>query len=180
MLRFFSFTVICVIAIAGCSSQPNSSAKVARGEASALVGKPAPEISLKDLDGKSFSLAALKGKPVFIDFWATWCPPCRQSVPEVMKLHDDYGPRGLEVVSISLDDGVEPVRRFVDDYGMDNVQLFAGDSSVPGDYAIRGIPMFVLIDKDGGIKRIWTGFIPSMAPEWRSEVDSLLAANAAR
>ena len=136
----------------------------------------APPIELNDMQGKLFSLTAQRGKVVFLDFWATWCPPCQRSTPEVVKLEEDYAPRGAVIVSISVDEDKSAVPRFVASHGMKNRVIIAGDSDVPQQYGVRGIPMFVLIDKGGKIAQIWTGFHPTMVPGWRSELDRLLKA----
>lgn len=82
--------------------------------ASDIGGQPAPDIKLKDLDGKEVSLADLKGKVVFVNFWATWCDPCRIEIPWLIEMQKKYGPRGFTVVGIAMDDeGKSAVAPFV-------------------------------------------------------------------
>ena len=138
------------------------------------MSQAAPDFTLNDLNGSPFTLSQTKGKVVMLDFWATWCPPCRMSIPELKKLHGEYASKGLELVSISLDDKIETVRNAVAAEGIKHRQLFAGESNAPALYAVRGIPMFVLIDKQGNVVRIWTGFTETMSTEWRTEIDRLL------
>lgn len=176
MLRFFSLAVLCASLIAGCSSR-SSSDQASGGKVGVLsAGQNAPDREMKEITGAGYTLASQRGKPIFIDFWATWCPPCRISIPEVKKLHAEYGPRGVEVVGISLDDRIDSVQQFVQDAELKHRQIFSGDSGIDKAYGIRGIPMFVAIDKEGRISKIWTGFSPGMAEEWRSELERLLKA----
>jgi thiol-disulfide isomerase/thioredoxin len=82
----------------------------------ALVGKAAPSLRLKTLDGKDFDLSSLRGKSVLVDFWATWCMPCRESMPNLAKLYDEHKDKGLVLVSISKDDDPADAARFVAKY----------------------------------------------------------------
>jgi len=150
--------------------------KVARANASALSGSPAPDFTLQDVNGKPFTLSEQKGKVVFLDFWATWCPPCQMSVPELIKLNKEYGGKNVEIVSLSVDDNARKVVEFVAAKGIEHRQLMVADSQIDRVYGVRGIPMFLVIDKEGMIQNLWTGFTPSMADEWRSELDRLLKA----
>ncbi len=139
-----------------------------------MIGQLAPDFTLTDLSGKDFTLSAQHGKVVFLDFWATWCPPCQMSVPELIKLHEQYAGKNLEIASISVDDNPDKVVDFVAAKGIKHRQLFSGESQVDRRYGVRGIPTFVVIDKEGKVSKIWTGFTPAMADEWREEVDRLL------
>jgi peroxiredoxin len=96
------------------------------------------------------------------------------SVPEIGRLHRDYAGKGVEVVSVSVDDRIDKVQKFAAEQHTEHRQLFAGGSDVAYRYGVRGIPMFVIIDKEGRIRQIWTGFTEDMPSEWRSVLDSLL------
>ncbi len=81
---------------------------------SAIAGKPAPDLKLKDLDGKDVSLGDLKGKVVLVNFWATWCDPCQVEIPWLIDMEAKYGPRGFTVVGVAMDDdGKSVVAPFV-------------------------------------------------------------------
>jgi peroxiredoxin len=156
--------------VAGCSSRSSSSS----ASAQALVGQMAPDFTINDVKGNPFKLSEHRGKPVFLDFWATWCPPCRISTPEVRKLNADYASKGITIVGISLDDRVDKVTDFASENDVSHTQLFCNACGVDDEYGVRGIPTFVAIDKEGRISKVWVGFNPTTAGEWRAEMDRLL------
>jgi thiol-disulfide isomerase/thioredoxin len=110
---------------------------------------------------------------VLLDFWATWCPPCRFSVPELKKLHRDYAGKEFELVSVSLDEDVDAVKRMSAQEQFQHPVVMA-DAVISQNYSIRGIPKFVLVDRDGNVVRIWNGYMDTMSTEWRMEIDRLL------
>jgi thiol-disulfide isomerase/thioredoxin len=161
-----------------CSSQAGST--IATSGDSGVEAKvqektiKAPTFTLTDLSGKLFSLAAQKGKVVFIDFWATWCPPCVMSIPEVEKMVEEYNGKNLVVISISLDTSAVPVKRFMQTHKMTNRVALAGDSGVDSVYGVQGIPAYVIVDQDGNVARGWEGYNPIMTQQWRKEINRLL------
>lgn len=132
----------------------------------------APGFTLKTADGKTVSLSQLKGKPVFLEFWATWCGPCRQSMPAVERLHKDYAGR-LQVLGVTVDEDPSVVPAFLKAMGVTYTTLYAGSSGVDGDYRVTGIPAFFLIDAQGRVADAWIGFDPGFEGAWRRAVDEL-------
>jgi cytochrome c biogenesis protein CcmG, thiol:disulfide interchange protein DsbE len=137
----------------------------------------APAFTLPDLAGRPVSLDEFKGRVVLIDFWATWCPPCRVSIPAVEELHRDYAGAQFEVVSINVDEDKSIVEPFVEKHGMKYPVLLAVGSEVPGMYQVRGVPSFYLLDRQGRVAQAWIGFDPRYADQWRQHIDQLLAAS---
>ena len=118
------------------------------------IGKVAPEFSLPDTAGVSVSLSDFRGKYVLLDFWASWCPPCRRENPNVVKAFNEYKDKNFTIVGISLDKDKSKWMKAIAD---DNLawthlsDLKYWDSEIPALYGVRGIPANVLLDPDGVI-----------------------------
>lgn len=124
-----------------------------------LQADPAPPWALQDLRGKTVNLSDFRGKVVVLDFWATWCPPCREEIPHFVDLQKQYGGQGLAVVGVSLDDvGPDAVADFVKKNNV-NYTIVMGNGDVTERYGhIQGIPTTFVIDRDGNIVSKHAGF----------------------
>jgi peroxiredoxin len=119
----------------------------------------APAFTLTDLNGKNVSLADFKGKVVILDFWATWCPPCRKEIPDFVTMQKEYGARGVQVVGVALDE-LPKVQAFVQENGMNYPVLMGTDAVVARYGGIEGIPTTFIIDRKGKIVERFEGFRP--------------------
>lgn len=146
----------------------------------ALIGckadKPAPTPTgfvLKDVSGAEFSLYEQKGKVVMIEFWATWCPPCKQAVPELNELNDRLKGKNAVLVTISIDESADDVKEFVKEYGI-NYTVLIDDGTVNEKFRVTNIPTTVILDKEGKVVTKHMGFTPGLGEFFYKEIEALL------
>ena len=121
----------------------------------APVGKPFPELKFKSADGCEIDVAQLKGRVVLLDFWATWCGPCRQAMPEVKEAYKTYKEHGFEVIGISLDQDLAAMNGYTQKEGLPWPQYFDGkgwDNEVAKRFHIHSIPRFLILDREGVVR----------------------------
>ena len=135
------------------------------------VGEKAKDFTLPDITGRSVSLSQYQGKVVILDFFADWCPPCRQEVPDFIDLERDYGNKGFSMIGIAVV-GLEDAKRFAQETGI-NYPVLIDDGNVSGIYGpIRSIPTTFVIDKSGNIAKKYIGYRPKATFE--ADIQELL------
>jgi thiol-disulfide isomerase/thioredoxin len=122
-----------------------------------LGGNPAPELSAKDMNGRTVVLSALKGRTVLLDFFTTWCPPCRADAPALEKLFRKYGPQDLAVVGVSVSEEREVVESFLNQHPHSFPVLLTSENEMPRPYQVRAFPTYVVIDRQGKIAGVAEG-----------------------
>jgi cytochrome c biogenesis protein CcmG/thiol:disulfide interchange protein DsbE len=144
--------------VALCLTLPGLCPPSQAAEFPALVpGATAPEFNRPDIAGKPVDLKALRGKFVLLDFWASWCAPCVVEIPHLIELQKRYGSRGLQVVGISLDESITPVKAMARRFAF-NYPVALGDAKLGEAYGgILGLPVQFLVAPDGKILHIWKG-----------------------
>lgn len=140
-----------------------------------LISKPAPDFSLSRLNGEGqINLADLKGKVVYLDFWATWCPPCQKSFPWMEEMHARYQEDGLAVVAVSVDGKRELAEKFVQKTGSSFITAIDAGKKTAKAYKLRAMPSSYLIDRNGIIVGIHLGFRTSKTTDMEEEIKKAL------
>ena len=169
------------------ATTPNPVNANASAPAPALTAAPpAPDLPpavsvapLKDVNGSPFKLADFFGKVAVVNFWATWCGPCRQEIPELVKLHKEFHSRGVEMIGLSIenpDASAEKVRKFIQDYQIDyRIGWAPGEVAAPLMQGHSAIPQIFVISRDGRILKRFVGFSPAnTAAELRQALEDAL------
>ncbi len=120
------------------------------------LGFHAPDFELEDLHGRKVTLSALRGKPVLLNFWASWCPPCRKEMPDLQQFATQYGSR-IHVIGINWNDQPSAVQEFLNRYGITYTNLLDINGKVFVLYELTGLPTTFFIDEEGLIRGKWLG-----------------------
>lgn len=144
-------------------------------DAAPRQGQPVPDFRVTSTSGQAISQKNYRGYVLILDFFATWCPPCRQSIPHLVELNRKYGKQGLQILGMSVDeDGKEAVKSFGDEFRINYPLALAGDSTV-ADFGIRSVPVMYLMDKKGKIVEVYRGFTDEMGSSMEQTIKRLLA-----
>jgi peroxiredoxin len=149
---------VMAMAFTQMACKPDGASAAPAPAASAAGQEMAPDFSLPTVqDGKVFQLSQQRGKVVLVDFWATWCPPCRMSIPHLIDLQKEHGGKDFTVIGVSLDQQPERLAPFVKEWKMEYPVVNDADGAVARAYGgIRSIPTGILIGRDG---KVITGFV---------------------
>jgi len=140
------------------------------------VSRTAPHCALtKITDGQPLNLEQLKGKVVYVDFWASWCGPCAKSFPFMNTLHKDLENKGLQVLAINLDENTEDAQDFLAKLTPNFPIVLDATQQCAKDFEVKAMPTSFLIDRNGVIRETHLGFRPGEAEEFRTSVERLLA-----
>lgn len=136
-------------------------------------GAPAPDFVLTGLDGTQYTLSDLQGQTVIINFWATWCEPCREEMPDLQEIHDQYADQGLVILAVNADEPADRVQDFVDEFDITFPILLDDGRAVSALYEVQAYPSTYFVDSDGRI-RVDTYSGPMTSSFIESNVRSLL------
>jgi peroxiredoxin len=140
------------------------------------AGFAAPDFTLQTRDGETIALADLRGPVVLLNFWATWCPPCRAEMPAIQDVYDGYQDQGFTVLAVDVGEGDAQVASFADERGLTFPILMDGDGTVSRRYQVRAMPSTFFIDQDGIIREVTLGG-PMSEGFIESQVSGLLASH---
>ena len=141
-------------------------------EAAVNIGQMAPSFKLPDLEGGEISLEKFKGKIVLLDFWATWCGPCRMTMPVVEKLSKEY-PNDMVLLAVNMHESKNVVEKYAFEQALVSQILLDEEGTVSAAYGARAIPMQFLIDRSGVVRHIQTGYSSRMAAQMRAQIEQL-------
>jgi thiol-disulfide isomerase/thioredoxin len=144
------------------------------GTESALVGKPAPDFELELLGGAKFRLAQHKGEVVVLDFWATWCGPCLQAMPQVERVTSEFRDRGVQLIAVNLQEEPRQITSMLQRHKLHPTVALDRDGAVAEKYAANAIPQTVIIKGDGTIARLFVGGGPHLDDQLREALDAVL------
>ena len=139
-----------------------------------LPGQPAPEFTLKSLKDKNLSLKELRGQVVMINFWATWCAPCRQEIPALNTLYEKYRDAGFVLLGVNVDsesvNAIQMVSKLKATYPI----LFDTDKRASVLYQVSAMPTTILIDRDGKVRYIQKGYVTGIESKYQTQIRELL------
>jgi peroxiredoxin len=167
MKTLFALLMVLLFVLPSCAREKT---------AAPVVGNKAPSFTLKDIDGKAVRLSDFADKVVLVDFWATWCSPCKESMTELEQLHRKYRDRGVVVLGISMDtggDAASRVRDFANKHHLTYLML-RDDKKTSVSYAVYNIPATYILDRDHRIVKKYPGYKPGLGKLIAAEIERLL------
>lgn len=145
------------------------------GPAGAAAGAgPAPNFTLKSLGGKNMKLSEMAGNVVLINFWASWCGPCREEMPLLNALHKKYQPLGFTVPGVNVEEQADNARGFLNDFPVDFPVLLDSKNRVSKLYKVIAMPTTVVVDRDGNMRFLHKGYKPGDEKKYRKMVKKLV------
>jgi len=155
--RFAMLTVLALLAAcSGGSGSANKAAQETPEPQVAHIGSPAPDWSEPEASGGTLALSSLKGKAIYLNFFATWCPPCNEEAPAINALQQKYGARGFQVVGVDVLENANSAKKFVMEHHLLYPAL-VDSGTLRDEYNINGLPVHVFIDRGGVVRNIVVG-----------------------
>ncbi len=158
--RVAAFALVFAAMLSGCSGKTSESKSAPSGApvapTAAIAGKPAPAWDEPTSQGSTLSMASLRGKAVYLNFFASWCPPCNEEAPDINALQKQFGPSGLQVVGVDVLENTAKAQQFVSEHHL-VYPAIVDNGTLRDQYRINGLPVHVFIDRNGIIRRIVVG-----------------------
>lgn len=141
---------------------------------SELTGQPAPDFALKSSTGDNLRLSEHRGDVVMINFWATWCGPCRQEMPLLDELYQRYERVGFSLLGVNIDDDSRKAMNMISELGVNFPVLFDSRKEVSKLYQVDAMPVTVIVDRDGKVRHVHQGYKPGYEDKYLDEIRALL------
>ena len=141
---------------------------------SGLEGKAAPDFALKSSTGENLRLSEYRGDVVMINFWATWCGPCRQEMPLLDELYTRYERLGFNLLGVNIDDDSRLAMHMIEELGVSFPVLFDARNEVSRLYEVEAMPVTVLVDREGNVRYVHHGYKPGYEDKYLDQIRSLL------
>jgi peroxiredoxin len=170
----FIISLFSLLAVGPNSSIGGDKNVVSPLDADKQTNTKAPDFTLKDLNGTNVSLSSLKGKVVLLNFWASWCPPCKAEMPSMNKLYKEIRAKGFEIVAVSTDNSLSTIKEFLAKSRVDFTVLFDEKKTVSREYKVFSMPTTFLIDRNGFIVEKYYGEYDWTDPEVKKQIKKLL------
>lgn len=164
-IRSFSFRALSVLCLSLCISLS--------AHASDISG-PAPDFTLKSKDGSNVRLEDLRGQVVMLNFWASWCGPCRQEMPLMDEIYEKYEKFGFTILAVNVDEDSADADRFLDAVPVTFPILYDNESRISELYEVDAMPTTVMIDRDGNKRFLHRGYKPGYEDDYRKQVKKLI------
>jgi len=161
-------TAVIVCTLTALLAMPTSQAEMPK------IGSAAPDFALKGNSGKNLKLSEHRGEVVMINFWATWCGPCRQELPLLNSLHEKYRKAGFTLLGVNVDDRPDAALSMRKKLGITFPVLFDSEKRVSRLYDVNAMPSTVLIDRDGKVRYIHRGYRPGYETRYEEQIKELL------
>lgn len=139
-------------------------------QANSLWAAPNLDLSVQDADGRSYVLSQFSGELIYIDFWASWCGPCRKSFPWMNEMHHKYADQGLKIIAINLDNDISLARQFLGQISADFTIAYDPDTQVAGQFDILGMPSSYLFNRQGKLVAKHVGFYADHKADYEAEI----------
>ena len=141
---------------------------------SGLEGQAAPDFALKSSTGENLRLSEFRGDVVMINFWATWCGPCRQEMPLLDELYTRYERVGFNLLGVNIDDDSRRAMQMIEELGVNFPVLFDAKKEVSKLYEVDAMPVTVLVDREGNVRHVHHGYKPGYEEKYLDQIRSLL------
>lgn len=158
----FALTLTALFFVACSSSESGGDSKSENENKTAATSAPQISFAAFDLNGQQHTYQQYAGKPLIVNFWGTWCPPCKREMPDLQRIYNEYGPKGLEIIGLAVErnpNDVERVRNFVNQFGYDWVMLMANIDAKRSLGMGSGVPYTLFVDREGNVIHKHTGWM---------------------